>query len=89
MTLLEMQEGTKNDPTIQRLAEIIRTNNWDSISKITDERVDIAKLKLFSKLKHGLTLTEHSHVILRDTRLVMAHSLRKKSIEIPMRDTKV
>ena len=82
MTLFEIQEATKNDPTLQRLAEIFRANKWDSISKITDERVDIAELKLFSKLKHELTLNEHSNVILRDTRLVMPHSLRKKSIEI-------
>ena len=85
MTLFEIQEATKNDPTLQeflRLAKIIRTNKWDSISKITDERVDIAELKLFSKLKHELTMNEPSNVILRDTRLVMPHSLRKKSIEI-------
>ena len=82
MTLFEIQEATKNDPTLQRLAEIIGTNKWDSISKITDERVNITELKLFSKLKHELTLNEHSNVILRDTRLVMPHSLRKKLIKI-------
>ena len=82
MTLFEIQEATKNDPTLQRLAEIIRTNKWDSISKITDENVNIAELKLFSKLKHELTLNEKFNVILRDTRLVMPSSLRQKSIDI-------
>ena len=82
MTLFEIQEATKNDPTLQRLADIIRTNQWDSISKITDVNIDLAELKLFSKLKHELTLNETSHVILRDTRLVMPSSLRQKAIGI-------
>lgn len=39
-------------------------------------------MKLFTKLKHELTLKEKSNVILHTTRLVMPSFLRKKSIEI-------
>ena len=31
MTLVEVQEATLNDPTLQKLAELIRSQQWHSI----------------------------------------------------------
>ncbi len=82
MTLSQIQEATQQDSTLQALAEIIRSNRWNDISKIENENVNKEELKLFSKLRSELTVNETSNIILRDTRIVMPASLRKTSIEI-------
>eukprot|EP00794_Sanderia_malayensis_P003941 gene3941-4486_t len=75
-------EATQQDPTLQSLAEIIRSNKWNDISKIENANVNKEELKLFSKLRSELTVNETSTIILRDTRIVMPASLRKAPIEI-------
>ena len=48
MSLQEIQQSTKADPTLQKLAELIHTDNWESLSNSASEfpeEVNIAELK--------------------------------------------
>ena len=83
MSLSEIQHATSTDATLQRLVEIIRNNSWHELSKMTHSgEVDIAELKLYSKLKDELTINDKHNVILRGSRLILPSSIRAKAIEI-------
>jgi len=82
MTLSQMQEVTTTDPTLQSLIMLLHTNKWDSISQITDSNVNVEELKLFSKLRHELTVNDASNIILCNTRLVLLSSLSNTVAQI-------
>ena len=66
MTLSEIQQKTTSDPTLQKVAELIQSDDWPQISQITDEEINIDDLKSFSRIKDDLTVSENSSVILVD-----------------------
>ena len=85
MTLLEIQEATKTDQTLQYLAGIIRSNEWQSINSTLQtpgHDISIPELKAFSNVKDELTANEHDNIILRGSRIVLPASLRLKAIQI-------
>ena len=85
MTLLEIQEATKTDQTLQYLAGIIRSNEWQSINSTLQtpgHDISIPELKAFSNVKDELTANEHDNIILRGSRIVFPASLRLKAIQI-------
>jgi len=81
MTLSEIQQATKEDNTLQCLMDVIRQNKWDLVenNELQVEGVDERELKLFSKVKDELTVSE-MNIILRDTRIVVPTALRDKAI---------
>ena len=51
--------------------EIIRNNSWHELLTMPhNDEVDIADLKLYSKLKDEFTINEEHNVILRGSRLI-------------------
>ncbi len=80
MSLSDIQQATETDDTLQKLAELVRTGNWNSLTD--SENVDIAELKMFSKIREELTVNTDSSIILRGTRIVLPLSLRKQAMEI-------
>jgi len=50
MSLAEIQQATKADKTLQKLTELIRSNNWTSVKDSSNmPDVNVAELKLFRK----------------------------------------
>ena len=83
MSLDEIQQATKADSTLQRLAEIIHMEQWESIIRgSTYEGVDCSELQLFSKVKDELTVNDDSDIILRGSRIVIPTSLRQRAISL-------
>ena len=82
MTVQEIQEATKNDETLQYLAEIIRKQTWNSIKDIRTSAENVNELKLFAKVKDELTVNEQLGIILRGTRIIMPFSLRQSVINL-------
>ena len=83
MSLEDIHLATKADATLQKLAEIIRTDDWHIL---TDEAVstgiNVAELKLFSKIRDELTVSDDSNVILRGTRIIIPAALRQQAMAI-------
>ena len=82
MTLSEIQQKTSSDPTLQKVAELIQSDDWPQISQITDEEINIDDLKSFSRIKDELTVSEDSSVILRGSRLIIPMALRQQALGI-------
>ena len=61
MTLSEIQIATRADQTLQQLAKMICTNQWDEQDI---PGADLADLKLFRKVKDDLTVNHDNSVIL-------------------------
>ena len=87
MTLAEIQDATLGDPTLQQLAELIRSQQWHSVlnndSSSNDVKsIDLQDLKAFHKIRHELTVTTNNDTILRGSRIVMPASLRHRALQL-------
>ena len=87
MTLAEIQDATLGDPTLQQLAELIRSQQWHSAhnndSSSNDAKsIDLQDLKAFHKIRHELTVTTTNDAILRGSRIVMPASLRHRALQL-------
>ena len=87
MTLAEIQDATLGDPTLQQLAELIRSQQWHSVlnndSSSNDAKsIDLQDLKAFHKIGHELTVTTNNGTILRGSRIVMPASLRHRALQL-------
>ena len=58
MTVKEIQDATKNDETLQHLAEIIRKQTRNSINHIQTSAENLNELKLFAKVRDELRLQD-------------------------------
>ncbi|CAB3992629.1 Retrovirus-related Pol poly from transposon [Paramuricea clavata] len=88
MTLAEIQDATLKDPTLRKLAEIIRSQQWHSVLD-TDhscpndkDKYNLRDLKAFHKIRHELTVTTNNDIILRGSRIVMPTTLRRRALEL-------
>ena len=87
MTLAEIQHATLGDPTLQQLAELIRSQQWHSVlnndSSSNDAKsIDLQDLKAFHKVRHVLTVTTNNDTILRGSRIMMPASLRHRALQL-------
>ena len=80
MTLSEIQAATKDDPTLQKLAEIICNDNW--MEEATSSQADHEQLKAFHQVKDELTVNSEINVILHGSRIVIPASLQQKAISL-------
>ena len=65
-----------------KLAEIIRTDDWQIlIDDAVSTGINVAELKMFSKIRDELTVSNDSNVILRGTRIIIPAALRQQAIE--------
>ena len=77
MSLADIQKATKEDKTLQRLAQSVRSGKWDFSGE-----VNAKELKLFHKVHDELTIHSDSNIILRGTRIVIPSALRKRAMEL-------
>ncbi len=85
MTLLEIQQATTADPTLQFLMELIITGKWyliDTLNIQSYPNVKVSELKAYRKIKTELTFNEQDQIILRGSKIVLPESLRLKAIHI-------
>ena len=79
MSLSEIQQATKSDPTLQQLAKMIRSEQWnEKAASQQDDGVDQVQLKSFSQIKDELTVNSDTNVILRGNRIVIPTSLQHR-----------
>ena len=88
MTLAEIQNATLADSTLQKLAELIRSQQWHSVlnndlpPSNSAKSIDLQDLKAFHKIRHELTVTTKNDTILRGSRIVMPASLRHRALQL-------
>lgn len=88
MTLTEVEEATLKDATLQKLAEIIRSQQWQPILQMDatissdKSQIDVKDLKAFHKVHHELTVSTNNNIILRGWRIVMPASLRPQALQL-------
>lgn len=87
MTLTEVQEATLNDLTLQKLAELIRSQLWQPNMKMDENttsdssQFDLKDLKAFHKVRNDLTVSTNND-ILKASRIVMPASLRSRALRL-------
>ena len=77
MTLSEIQKATRAEQTLQQLAKMICTNQWNEQDI---PGADLADLKLFRKVKGDLTVSHDNSVILRGNSIVIPTSLQNRAM---------
>ena len=77
LILSEIQKATRANQTLQQLAKMICTNQWDE-QDITG--ADLADRKLFRKFTDDLTVNHDNSVILRGNRIVIPSSLQNRAM---------
>ena len=74
MTMTELQEATKADPTLCELMPVVRSGKWYEAKS--------EELKQFAKVKDDLTVNAESNLILCGSRIVIPTSLQQRAIDI-------
>ena len=77
MSLADIQKAIKEDKTLQRLVQSVRSGKWDFSGE-----VNVKELKLFHKVHEELMIHSDSNIILRGTRIVIPSALRKHAMEL-------
>ena len=88
MTLAEIQNATLADSTLQKIAELIRSQQWHSVLNNDlppsngANSIDLQDLKAFHEIRHKLTVTTKNDTILGGSRIVMPASLRHRALQL-------
>ncbi|KAK0148838.1 hypothetical protein N1851_010749 [Merluccius polli] len=84
MTLAEIQEATRTDPTLCKVIQLLKEGSWGSLSEKQDfaDGVDVAALMSLRKIKDELTVTASDDTVLRGTKIVIPQSLQNKAISL-------
>ena len=80
MSVEEVQSETEKDQTLQKVIEMVRTNNWHSA--IPDDTLSKAEIESFRNVKDSLCYNAPKNVLLKDNVLVIPQSLRARVIQL-------
>ena len=80
ISLDEIKEATQQDPVLQLAMEALMTNNWHN-AKLQVTGQDRSSLDSLHRLRNELSVTT-SNVLLRDQRIIIPQSLRKRIVDI-------
>ena len=76
-----IRRATQDDPTCQKLTELLRNNSWNSLNTNNlHPEINTAELRAYELLKHELSLTPEADLIIRGNRLVIPTKLRQQVI---------
>ena len=84
VTLQDIQSHTRNDPTLQALPELIKTEKWYLLdtSPQNYSHCSLAELKAYRKFQQEFTVTADNSLILCRNRLMVPISLRKRMLQL-------
>lgn len=83
MSIDEIKEATKEDITLQRLVQVIRSGKQTHADRFIDLDADqVVELKLLIKIRHELTVEDDGNIILKGTKIVLPSTLRSRAIKI-------
>ena len=80
MTIAEIELATSKDPTLQKVIELHKSNQWHTIKTIADPEINKDELKIFYFKKQ--TLTVKGNLLLKNNQIIIAGTLRKKAIDL-------
>ncbi|CAB4008646.1 hypothetical protein BSL78_21779 [Paramuricea clavata] len=82
MTVDEVKQFTRIDPTLQCVSDALHNNSWHSVLSTPDPRVNLHDLKAFHQIRDELTVSTDHDLVLRSHRLILPHALRQRALHI-------
>lgn len=82
MDIDNIRKAVREDPTLQKLIEIIQTNTWNSFTTDKNTNIDLDELQAYKKVQHELSLTPEADLIIRGYRLVIPKQLREQAVRL-------
>ena len=80
LTLSAVDEATARDETLQAVIEAMQTGRWHDTAQ--HSRVNDATFNAYKQLKDEVTIGTTTHVILRETRLVIPRELQRQVVDL-------
>lgn len=79
MTLQEITEATKTDPTLKAVTRALKSGQWCTPH---DFDIDITSFNIFKTVRDELSFSDEHNVLLRSSRIVIPRSLQSRAIDI-------
>ena len=82
ITASEMNEHTRQDPTLQTVMTALRNNSWSAVLASPDPSTNSNDLQAFYKIRDELSVSDNQDLLLRSHRLVLPVTLRSRALHI-------
>lgn len=82
MTVAEVKQSTRTDPTLQAAIHALRHNSWHSTLQTPGPRVNSQDLHALYKIRDELSVSDDNDLLLRSHRLILPHELRQRALKI-------
>lgn len=79
MTLREITDATKADPTLQAVISAVRTGQWHAPQ---GHDIDITSFNILKTVRDELSFSEEHNVVLRASQIVIPRSLQQRAIDL-------
>ncbi|CAB4015782.1 Hypothetical predicted protein [Paramuricea clavata] len=82
MTVSEVKQSTRADPTLQAVIEALRNNTWHSTFETPSPLVNSQDLHALYNIRDELSVSDYHDLLLRSHRLILLHALRQRALHI-------
>ena len=82
MTVSEVKQSTRADPTLQAVIEALRNNSWHSTFETPSPLVNSQDLHALYNIRDELSVSDDHDLLLRSHRLILPHALRQRALHI-------
>ena len=85
MTVSEVKQSTRADPTLQAVIEALRNNSWHTTFETPSPLVNSQDLHALYNIRDELSVSDDHDLLLRSHRLILRflpHALRQRALHI-------
>ena len=82
MTVAEVKQFTRADPTLQAVIAALHNNSWHSTVQTPGTLVNSQDLHALYNIRDELSVSDYHDLVLRAHRLIFPHALRQRAIHI-------
>ena len=82
MTVSEVKQSTRADPTLQAIIKALRNNSWHSTFETPSPLVNSQDLHALYNIRDELSVSNADDLLLRSHRLILPHALRQRALHI-------
>ena len=82
MTVSEVKQSTRADPTLQAVIDALRNNSWHSTFETPSPLVNSQDLHALYNIRDELSVSDDHDLLLRSHRLILPHALRQRALHI-------
>jgi len=82
LTIDDVKMATLADPTLSKLIELIRNEQWYKLDNLPDNNQETQHLKQFRKFRDTLSLNEEQNIILKDRRIIIPRCFERIVVKL-------